>query len=303
MSYLTQFLLLLVISVLGCIKVSLQGSMSRKYVHQTQDGVWFNALLFAAIALCLNIIFPLAVPDLSTVLYAAAAGTCVVVFQTSYALALASGPVSLTTLIVNFSVLLVAGFGMVMYGDRLYATQMLGIAALVVSMFLSVEKKDSEKKHQGRWLLLVLLAMLGDSGIGFVQRMFSVTASAGAANMDITFSAIMYAVASVLAFAFYFCNTCCGMRTKSSIGFRWQVLLYVAGIAVVLSLYQRGMMISVANIEGTFLHPTHSGLMSLIMAAIGILFFRDKLSTKQKWGIAFGILCVVLMNIRLGPAI
>lgn len=39
MNYLHQFLLLLLISVLGCVKVTLQGRMSRQYVHQTQDGV------------------------------------------------------------------------------------------------------------------------------------------------------------------------------------------------------------------------------------------------------------------------
>ncbi|MBR5545854.1 MAG: EamA family transporter [Clostridia bacterium] len=303
MSYFVQFLLLAGISVLGCVKVSLQGSMSRRYVRCTQDGVWFNGMLFAAIACCMCLIFPLAKPDLSTVLHAAAAGVCVVLFQTCYALALASGPVSLTTLIVNFSVLLVAGFGMAMYGDRLYATQIAGIAALVVSMFLSVEKKENEKKRQGRWLLLVLLAMTGDSGIGFVQRMFSVTPGAATPHMDITFSAIMYVIASLLAFAFYFCNTRCGLRSKSSMGFDWHVLLYVAAIAAVLSVYQKGMMLSVANIEGTFLHPTHSGLMSLIMTAIGLLFFHDRLSSRQRWGVAFGILCVVLMNVRLGPAV
>lgn len=301
MSYLLQFLLLLAISVLGCMKVTLQGRMSRRYVHQTQDGVWFNGLLFLAIAFCLCLIFPLAKPDLSTVLHAAAAGICVVVFQTSYALALASGPVSLTTLIVNFSVLLSAAFGMVMYGDRLYLTQFAGIAALIVSMFLSVEKKPDEKKKQGKWLLLTLLAMLGDSGISFAQRMFNATPSASAAHMDITFSAVMYLMASLLAFAFYLFNTRHGLRSRSSIGFRWHVLAYVAAIALVLSVYQKGMMLSIANIEGTFLYPTHAGLMSLIMTVIGILFFRDRLSVRQKWGVAFGIACVVLMNIRIGP--
>lgn len=46
MSYLLPFFLLLAISVLGCTKVTLQGRMSRQYVHQMQDGVWFNGLLF-----------------------------------------------------------------------------------------------------------------------------------------------------------------------------------------------------------------------------------------------------------------
>ena len=302
MDYGLQFLLLVGISVMGCIKVTLQGRMSRQYVHQTQDSVWFNALLFAAIAICLSLIFPLATPDLPAILYAIAAGACVVIFQTSYALALVSGPVSLTSLIVNFSILLSAAFGMVMFGDRLYLSQLIGIIALVASMFLSVDKNEKQKKAQRRWLLLALCAMAADSGISFAQRLYNALPIARQPNMDISFSVVMYIAASALAFGFYFFSASRGARAKSSIGFNRNVLGYVAAIAVVLSIYQKGLMLSIANIEGTFLYPTHAGLMSLIMTFIGVLFFRDRLTPRQKLGVAFGILCVILMNIRIGPA-
>lgn len=94
-------------------------------------------------------------------------------------------------------------------------------------MFLSVEKKHDEKKKQGKWLFLTLLAMLGDSGISFAQRMFNATPSTSAAHMDITFSAVMYLMASLLAFAFYSLNTHRGLCSRSSISFNWRVLAYV----------------------------------------------------------------------------
>jgi multidrug transporter EmrE-like cation transporter len=40
-------------------------------------------------------------------------------------------------------------------------------------------------------------------------------------------------------------------------------------------------------------------MQSLGMTAIGLILFKDKLSLRQKIGIAFGIGCVVLMNLRL----
>ena len=58
-----QFLLILALSTLACIKTTLQSRMSRHHVHVTQDSVWFNVLLFGAIAICLCILFPLGAPD------------------------------------------------------------------------------------------------------------------------------------------------------------------------------------------------------------------------------------------------
>ena len=48
MNYGLQFLITAGLVVLSCLKVTLQGRMSRQYVHNTQDVLWFNVILFAA---------------------------------------------------------------------------------------------------------------------------------------------------------------------------------------------------------------------------------------------------------------
>lgn len=295
-----HLLLIIFLSVLACFKISLQGSMSRRFVHGPQDSIWFNGLLFAAIMICLAVVFPFAMPDLTTVLYAVGAGLGMVVFQSCYAMGLATGPVSLTALIINFSVLLVSGFGIVVFGDNLYLSQFVGVAALVVSFFLSVDWHEKKKSNR-RWLVIVILGLLGDTAVCCLQRLYQATASAAVPGRDVTFLLVMYLSGSLLAFLFYGWNS--RRSGKSAMGFQRPVLIYVALIAAILSIYQKLTMYAITVIQGTVYYPTHVGLLSLLTTLTGILFFRDRLTTKQKWGLVCGIACVVLMNVQIGPAL
>jgi multidrug transporter EmrE-like cation transporter len=59
-------------------------------------------------------------------------------------------------------------------------------------------------------------------------------------------------------------------------------------------------MVSTEYINGSVLYPTYNGLQAVIMGIVGVIFFGDKLSSKQKLGMIFGIASIALMNIKLG---
>lgn len=309
MSQWLQFLVVLALAVLACIKVTLQSSMSRHHIHVPQDSVWFNVLLFSSIAICLCILFPLGTPDMTVFALAALSGIGMATFQSCYAIALNVGPVSLTVLISNFSVLFITLFGILAFGDKMYASQLLGVALLVVSMFLSVKSDSGEQKKATRsWLLLTLTSLFTNGACSCIQRVYMATESGAGANMDVTFLVVMYVFSGLAALAMYLFTA---VRRKhsahpegavSTIGFNPRVLLYAALIALVLSVYQKTYMFSITNIEGTFLFPTYAGLQALGMTLIGMLFFRDRLTPRQRWGLVCGILCVVLMNVKVGPS-
>jgi len=98
---------------------------------------------------------------------------------------------------------------------------------------------------------------------------------------------------------FYFLSAHTGRREGNTYGFfNRRVLLYALSIGVILGIYQKFYLIGLEKIDGGFLFPTYSGMQSLCMTVIGILFFKDKLSVRQIFGVACGIICVVLMNVR-----
>ena len=252
--------------------------------------------------ICLALVFPFAMPDMTTLLYAVAAGLCMVLFQSGYAMALAIGPVSLTALIINFSVLLVSAFGIAVFDDSLYLSQFAGVIALVISFFLSVNWNEQQKSSR-RWLVITLLTLIADTGVCCLQRLYQATPSAAVAGRDVTFLLIMYLSGSLMAFAFYFWKSRRDVQQKSAMGLQPRVLLYVGLIAAILSIYQKITMYAITIIEGTVYYPTHVGMMALFTTLVGLIFFRDRLTTKQKWGLVCGIACIVLINIKIGPAL
>ena len=132
------------------------------------------------------------------------------------------------------------------------------------------------------------------------MKIFAKEMSAAYENSQNTFMVLAYAIAACLAFAFYLFIAHTGRREVNTYGFfNPRVLLYVLLIGMVLGVYQKLNMIGMERIDGGFLFPTFSGMQSLGMTVIGILLFKAKLSLRQIFGVICGIICVVLMNVRL----
>ena len=136
MSYTMQFLIILALVALGTLKTTLQGRISKKYIRNSQDTLIYNAEVFAAIAVVMAVIFKVSVPDKTLVCFALAGACTTLIFQSTYSVALSTGPVSLTVLIINFNVLITTAVSIFMFNEKFYLTQLFGIMFLVLSMFL-----------------------------------------------------------------------------------------------------------------------------------------------------------------------
>lgn len=294
-----QLLLICVLVVLAVTKVTLQGASSRRFIRGTADSVLFNAQLFAVIALIFAIVFP---KDLFTSWHgwvlAAASALGTFVFQVTYALALQCGPVSLSVLIVNFNVLLTTGFSIVWFGEAVYLSHMIGILLLVSSMCLSIKKETGTKRFNVKWLILLVLALVGTASGTIITQVFTKTVSSGAEQNNF-FVVVVYSIASLLAFGWYFIGTVGKKGKKCSYGF-WnpRVWLFVLLIGADLGIFQLLYIFGISCIDGAFLFPTFSGMQSVAMALVGIVLFKDKLSKRQIVGVILGISCVVMMNMK-----
>lgn len=298
MSYLLQFLLVVLLAVLACVKVTIQGFVSRGHIRTTQDSVWFNSLLFTAITLFLVLLFPMGEINATLLFFASLVTLTTVVFQVCYTIALKTGPVSLTVLIGNFHVLITTTFSRVFLGENLYATQILGIGLLLTSMFLSAESKPDEKKATRRWLVLTLLCMFCSALFGIGQKIFLATPESKLPNAQATELAVSYALAAVAGFVIYLAGR--KKNGKTTVPFNRSIILYALAIGLTLSLYQRLNTYALGVVEGTFQFPTYAGLQSLGMTLVGVVLFKDQLSRRQQMGVVCGIISVVLMNIRFG---
>lgn len=301
MSYLLQFLLVLLLASLASAKVTIQGFASRRFIHTTQDSIWFNSLTFTAITMFLLLLFPMGQITGRLLFHACVMTLTTVVFQVCYAIALKTGPVSLTVLIGNFHVLITTSFACLFLGENLYLSQMAGIVLLMASMFLSSQSKPDEKKATRKWLALTLACMSCSAVYGISQKLFLATPESLLPNAQATELAVSYALAAVAGFLIYAAG--CKKGGKTTMGLQKAVVLYALGVGLSLCLYQRLNTYALSVVEGTFLFPTFVGLQSLVMTLVGVLMFKDKLTQRQKWSVVCGIISVVLMNMRFGFAI
>ena len=296
----SHFIMLLVITSLACVKATTQSRVCRGHIRNSQDSVLYNAMFFCAVAVALSLFFPLAVPNTPIICLAFLHGVLNAAFQVLYSISLSIGPVSLTVLIINFSVLLPTCTSIFVFGESLYFTQLIGVCLLITSMLLSVNRSEGEQKTEKKWLILSVLSMLSTGCSGALQKMFYITKSSDIQNSENTFLVLTYIFAAVFAFSVYFFTAHTGKKEKSTFWFSGTVLLYAIAIGLIIAVFQKLFMLGTKHIDGTVFYPSYYGLQSVSMTFIGVLLFKDHLTARQKLGSLCGVLSIALMNLKAG---
>ncbi len=292
---------ILLLVLFSCAKVLLQGRVSRSFLHNASDSLLFHAQLFLITALLLGVVFPpISFPSRGW-LMAFAAGAFSMLYQVTYAAALRMGSVSLTVLIANFNTILTALFCMIAFHERIYLSQLLGIALLILSMVLLSKHEARKCPVRGKWFLLSLVAMLSCAAASIIMKLF-VKWESTSVDMGRSFVAVMYFFAALIAGLLYLQRRNGRTHEKSTYSIK-SAHLWISAltVAAVLGGYQIFYTLGIAQISGGFLYPTYAGMQSLAMTGIGMFAFGDKLERRQWVGVACGIACIVLMNLQIFP--
>ena len=214
-------------------------------------------------------------------------------------LALQSGPMSYTLVIVNFSTLITSLSGVILFDEPLYLSQMLGISLMLVSFVCSAKKDPQEKKATRRWLVLCIIAFISTGGIGIMQKLHQ--SSAYKAELD-ALLVIAFASSAVYSFAmaviFDHVNKNNDKLCKSTVKVKGctsklilLILLHGIGIALNnrINLYLSGVMSS-----SVFFPIVNVGTLT-ITTLYAVFVFKERLSLKQWIGVCIGILSVLLI--------
>ena len=302
-SGIAQFALLIIMTFFACSKVTLQGRVCRKYLRNSQDSVLYNSIFFSFVAISLSLVLPLAMPTSELVFMAVLNGALNMTFQVLYSVSLASGPVSLTVVIINFSVLVPTALSFFAFGDSLYFTQLGGIVLLMTSMLLSFNKTEGEQKANKKWMILTLICFAVNGAQSCLQKLFYATETANIENTDNTYLVVTYVSSIIIALGLYFIKAHTGKKEKSTFWFSKNVVFYAMAIGIIIAIFQKLFMLGVEKIDGTLMFPTYYGLQSVFMTAIGIIMFKDPLTQRQKLGALCGIASIALMNLKIGTYI
>ena len=284
-----NFLIILLLCTLATSKVTLQSHFGKKSLTTNSDNVLFNATVFltAAILFCADI--PRA--SYQTWIFAASFAILTVIFQLTYTKALSIGNVSLTVMAVSLSMLFPSLVSVIFYNEALALMRIIGIGLTVLSFILTVDL-EGERKLSRSWFIFTASASLANGGISITQKIF------GSSNFNTekrSFVACSYAIAFLVTLVLYLSMRKQKENTKSLKSY--QTYIFAIAVGSILAVFQWLNTYAISVMDGSFLFPVYSGGSIILSTFVGILFFKDKLTKRQKISIALGIIAVIIMNV------
>ena len=291
-----EFLIIFSMCVLASVKVTLQSSYSRGRESSTAQKHLFNAIMFATIGLMFSFsLFDGGIHPY-TLTFGVATGVLSALFQFFYLKAFATGRVTLTVIVNNFGMLIPMVYALIFYGESFGIVKIIATLLAAVSFFLVVKKskneKNIDKKTKWMWFLYTMLLFISGGVCSTVQKVYAV--EIGKANIQVfEFIAIAYISAMLISLIMFGFERIA--HRKEKVGVSRKMILFACLVGLSLGVFQCLNTYAPAIIDATVLYPAYNSGVSVFIAIIGAILFKERLTVKQYIGSAIGILAVILL--------
>lgn len=202
-------------------------------------------------------------------------------------LAVATGPLSLTSLIVSYSLLIPTAYGLIFLKDPVGTGLIPGIIILLISLAL-INKKDEKIVIQPKWVLFVSLSAIGNGMCSTVQKIQQVEFESAYKN---EFMIIALLIVCVLFAVITFVK-------KETEGTDIKASLICGGLFGVLNgIMNLFVMILSEKMPVSLMFPIISAGQIIVTYLMAKTVYEEKLSRKQLYGLILGIISIVFLNI------
>ena len=216
--------------------------------------------------------------------------------------AMSSGPLGLTVLIQNSSLMVPVVVGILFWNEKLTWLKGIGIAFILVLLVLSAfaEQDDGEKSgwNKKRWILFTGLAFIGDSALSILQSMMS-RACTDTDSITFTFwtSVFSVLVAGLLTLYCYLrkCNHPL-IRDERGKNKLMPLSLCYLGIGVGTAGGNCFTIMALLTMTSLVLFPIRMGGLVLVMWLLGILVYREKVTRTGLLMLIIGLAGIIMLN-------
>ena len=293
MDTLLMILLFVVISLLAATKATTQSFGAKRYTVNTADSLLFMGLFFCVTALTFLPSLIASPPPAPVLLYAVAAAILNLTFQVSYTLALARGPVSLTTLFSALAILIPILGSVILFDEKMGWLRIVGLILTVLTFLLNAEKKKGERSADRTWPFLIALTLLANGFASLLQKWFA----RGPYGTEIAgYGFFSYALGAIIAFAAVLLLSR-REKNRPTMRLKSPAVGWAAAVGLALGIFQWLYTYALRVYDATLLLPIYSGLSSLFLLCSGVIFFKERPSRRRLAGMAVGLTAVVLFGI------
>ena len=202
---------------------------------------------------------------------------------------MATGPVSLTTLIGSSAFIIATWFGVIYASEKINVFQLIGMALILVSLVMCVNPKKSAEKLTLKWFIYCVAFFLAGGFVGILYKVFGKSGVSDQVNTMMLTAAI---VSAILFFVMGFViNKISGTEAPS---IHKDAVKYILFSGIAGCIYIR-LNIPLANmIPSAIFFPVSNGAMVVLTTLAGNVLFKEKLSGIQKAGILLGLVAIII---------
>lgn len=208
--------------------------------------------------------------------------------------ALENGPLSYTSVICSCAMVIPALSGLVLFGESVTALQYVGIALMIVSFVCAVDRHNGESGMTIKWMLLCLGSFLFSGGVGVMQKVHQSSPHSNELGIFLVIAFVISAMFSAALSVYY--KNAKGQRITVLSGAKlkkFAVVGIISGVGIALcnqiNMYLAGVM------DAIVFYPVVNGAGMLLTTAAGLIFWKEKLSVKQRIGLATGAAAIFLL--------
>ncbi len=213
-------------------------------------------------------------------------------------LAIKEGPLSITTLITSYSLLIPTVYGLIAWNEPFSFLLLAGILLLIVSIFLirfeglsaKAEGTEGEGRLSGKWLLFVVLAFIGGGGCSTVQKGQQLYFSGAYKNE------FMILALSIAFLAFLICALVSEERKSLLQNIKCGGIFASVGGLANGAVNLMVLMLS-TKMDASVMFPIISAGGILCATTLSVIVYKEKLSLLQKIGVLLGVMAIVVLNI------
>ena len=198
--------------------------------------------------------------------------------------------VSVTSIAGKMSVVVPVIFGIILYNESVTFLKIVGIIMALIAVYLSsVKEEKSEKK--GTLLLPVLLFI----GSGTIDTLLKYIQENYVSDEDVSiFSGSLFGIAGAFAFLILVIKT---LKKRESFGYKNIIAGIILGVPNYYSIIFLIKALQNKNFESSTLFTINNVAIVVVSTLVGLFFFKEKFSIKNKIGVAMAILGIILVTI------
>ena len=235
--------------------------------------------------------------DASVLWYALIFGILYFLGNIGYMQAIKNGPLFLSNLFLNLSSVALVVWGFFFWNAKVNALVIIALALVVLSIFLCMyKKKENEEDNKNRekitvkWAIFMLMAFVGNAGVGIVSRTQQLVYNGQHCNMLMFYGTMMAVLVSVVDYIRVDKTELKKISVKQNV---YPVLAGVTNFIVnLIALY-----FATTSLSTNIIYPV-LGVGCLMLVTVSSKFMFKEKMTKLQWvGIIVGAVAIALLSI------